>query len=44
LRRLETEIFDIDGLITNTSIFHFKALGKLAKEIGIKLPLIGLTN
>jgi beta-phosphoglucomutase-like phosphatase (HAD superfamily) len=45
LRRLETVIFDLDGVITNTStFFNFKIWGKLAKEIGIKLPLIGLMN
>ncbi len=38
MRRLETVIFDIDGVIRNTSTFHFKAWGKLAIEIGIKLP------
>jgi len=38
LRRLETVIFNLDGAITNTSTLNFKAWGKLAKEIGIKLP------
>ncbi len=38
MKRLEATIFDLDGVITNTSLFHFKAWKRIAGEIGIKLP------
>ncbi|MCL4386616.1 MAG: beta-phosphoglucomutase [Actinobacteria bacterium] len=38
MRVLEAAIFDLDGVITDTSSMHFKAWEELAKEIGIKLP------
>ncbi len=37
MKRLEATIFDLDGVITNTSSFHFRAWKKMAKEIGIEL-------
>lgn len=37
-RKLKAVIFDMDGVITDTSVLHFKAWKRLAKEIGIKLP------
>ena len=38
MKRLETAIFDLDGVITNTSSFHFRAWRRMAKKIGIELP------
>jgi beta-phosphoglucomutase len=37
MKRLKAAVFDLDGVIANTSIFHFKAWKKLAGEIGIDL-------
>lgn len=36
-RKLEGAIFDLDGVITDTSRLHYKAWSKLATEIGISL-------
>lgn len=30
-------IFDLDGVITNTAKYHFKAWKKLASELGIEI-------
>ena len=36
-KELRAIIFDLDGVITNTSRFHYQAWKKLASEIGINL-------
>ena len=36
-RKLEAVIFDLDGVIVNTSKYHFISWQKMAKKIGIKI-------
>ncbi len=37
IKKLEAVIFDLDGVIVDTSKYHFKAWQKLSSEIGIKI-------
>ena len=36
MRRIRGVVFDLDGVITDTAVFHYKAWKKLADELGIE--------
>lgn len=35
-RRMKAVIFDLDGVVTDTAVFHYQAWKKLAEELGIE--------